>query len=367
MLPRTSLTVALLPVVSGQLDLHAKAAGLLYFGAATDSPGQRERAGLEASYPQYDSILRDTNEFGQTTPTNGQKWLFTEPERGVFNFTEGDIVASIAAETGQILRCHALVWHSQLAPWVETTEWTPEELRSVITEHVTNVVEHYKGQCYAWDVVNEALNEDGTYRESVFYQVLGDEYIKLAFQVAAEVDPDVKLYYNDYNLESPGAKAQGAIRIVETLKAEGIKIDGVGLQAHHVAHRAPTLAQQTAVIELYAATGVEVAYTELDVRLQLPANETSLTQQANAYSNSVTACVTNPACVGITIWDFYDPFSWVPYVFDGEGAALLWFEDFSKHPAYYSALEALGSNGTNGTLHARSLRGKAPRRSVNLF
>ncbi|KAI1841452.1 hypothetical protein JX265_001480 [Neoarthrinium moseri] len=365
-----SFTLALataLPFCSAQLHLEAKKAGLKYFGAATDSPGQRERAGLEASYAQYDAILRDNNEFGQTTPTNGQKWLFTEPEQGVFNFTEGDIVTSIAQENGLIQRCHALVWHSQLAPWVESTNWTADALRDVIVNHVTKVMEHYKGKCYAWDVVNEALNEDGTYRESVFYQTLGEEYLKLAFSTAAKVDPDVKLYYNDYNLESPGNKSEGAVRIVKLLKDSGIKIDGVGLQAHHVASRPPTLDQQIAVIQSYAALGVEVAYTELDVRVELPLNSTSLEWQKQAYKNAVGACVQSPACVGITIWDFYDPFSWVPAVFPGEGNALLWFEDFSKHPAYYGAIEALKNKTGGHTCKPKARRSRDAVRSNRLY
>ncbi|KAI1652455.1 glycoside hydrolase family 10 protein [Daldinia decipiens] len=333
-----SITISFLaatsvPIVAAQLDLYAKKAGLKYFGAATDSPGQRERAGLEAAYPQYDAIIRDTKEFGQTTPTNGQKWLFTEPERGVFNLTEGDIVASIAAENGQLLRCHTLVWHSQLAPWVGEGEWTPEELRSIIIKHITQ------------DMVNKALNEDKTYRKSVFYNVLGEEFIKLAFSTAAEIDPDAKLYYNDYNMESPGAKSEGATRIVKLLQEAGIRIDGVGMQAHLVASKAPTLAQQIADMQSYGALGVEVAITELDVRVEKPANETSMGWQAEVYKNSVGACVQVKSCVGVTIWDFYDPFSWVPAMFPGEGAALLWFDDFTKHPAYYAAIEGMNKTG----------------------
>lgn len=304
--PLTVLT-ALLPLTSAQLHTYAKKAGLKYFGAATDSPGQRERAGLEASYARYDAILRDGDEFGSTTPTNGQKvgpsktaptylnpdqdtntpqWLFTEPEQGVFNFTEGDIVTAIAHEQGLIQRCHALVWHSQLAPWVDnaTAAWTPEALSAVIVEHVTRVMDHYRGRCYAWDVVNEALDEDGTYRDSVFSRVLGgDEFIKLAFRTAAAVEPEVRLYYNDYNIEKPSPKSDGVVRIVRMLQEDGIKIDGVGLQGHFVASRPPTLDQQIATINAYGALGVEVAYTELDVRQATPVNETSLEWQANAY------------------------------------------------------------------------------------
>ncbi|KAK3504424.1 glycoside hydrolase superfamily [Neurospora crassa] len=337
------------------LDWYAKKAGLKYFGAATDSPGQRERAGLEAAYPKYDEIMWKSGEFGQTTPTNGQKWLFTEPTQGTFNFTEGDIVVSLAHQHHKLLRCHALVWHSQLAPWVEAGNWTKDELRSIIVSHITNVMTHYKGQCYAWDVVNEAFNEDGTYRESVFSTVLGgDEFIQLAFETASKLDPQAKLYYNDYNLESPSAKTAAVRKLVRQLQSKGFRIDGVGLQAHLTAESRPTLDEHVAAIEGFAELGVEVALTELDVRLEMPANATNLAQQKEAYKNAVGACVQVDGCIGVTIWDFYDPFSWVPAVFPGEGAALLWFDDFSRHPAYEGVVEAL-TNKTQGQ------NGKGPR------
>lgn len=205
--------------------------------------------------------------------------------QNVFNYTEGEIVAQKAEEAGYYLRCHALVWHSQLGPWVESTNWTAAALKDAITAHITNVAGHWKGRCYAWDVVNEALNEDGTYRQSVFYNVLGEEYIKHAFKVAAQVDPHAKLYYNDYNLESPSNKSLAAIRIVNMLRAEGLKIDGIGLQAHLVAERAPTFNQFYDVMKSYEAAKVEVALTELDVRLSLPTNATNLEQQKQAYKN----------------------------------------------------------------------------------
>jgi endo-1,4-beta-xylanase len=336
------LLAASMPLAEGRLNYWAKKAGLLYFGAATDSPGQRERAGLEEAYPQYDAIFADDDTFGQTTPTNGQKWLFTEPEQGVFNWTEGEIVSSLAEEQDKILRCHALVWHSQLAPWVEEkTDWTPETLTAAIKLHIQKVAGHWKGRCYAWDVVNEALEDDGTWRQSVFYKVLGTDYIKIAFEEAAKVDPEAKLYYNDYNLERPGRKSAATVKLVKMLQDDGIRIDGVGMQAHTIAGRSPSIDDYIAVIDSYAETGVEVALTELDIRIQLPLNETNLEWQKADYRAAVGGCAQSPACVGITLWDFYDPFSWVPYVFEGQGAALLWFDDFTPHPAYYGALAAL--------------------------
>jgi endo-1,4-beta-xylanase len=212
------------------------------------------------------------------------QWLFTEPEKGVFNWTEGEIVSKIAEDQDKILRCHTLVWHSQLAPWVLETEWTAEELTDIITEHVTQVATHWKGRCYAWDVVNEALNEDGTYRESVFYQVLGEEYIKLAFRLASEIDPEAKLYYNDYNIEKPSPKVDGVHRIVRLLQDDGIRIDGVGLQAHFTVGEAPTLDQQIATLDSYGEFGLETAYTELDIRFdKLPPTNASLALQKANY------------------------------------------------------------------------------------
>ena len=348
---------AALPLAAGQLHYWAQQAGLEYFGAATDTAGFREREPYPQSYAKYDAILADPKEFGQTTPTNGQKWMFTEPAPGVFNFTEGEVVSRIANVTGKLLRCHALVWHSQLAPWVETTNWTAPALREAIKTHIFGVAGHWKGRCHHWDVVNEALDEDGTYRKSVFYKVLGEEYIKLAFQWAAEADPTAKLYYNDYGIERPASvKTAGAVRIVKMLKDAGIRIDGVGMQAHLHADNHPTMEDHMATMKAYAALGVdEVAFTELDVRIKTPANETKLAWQKESYQFVAEACVRVKQCVGITIWDFYDPFSWIPHVFPDNGAALLWFEDWTKHPAYDGLIETF-KKLANTTAVARRFR-----------
>lgn len=203
----------------------------------------------------------------------------------MFNYTEGEIVASKAKKHKKDLRCHALVWHSQLAPFVTTTNWTKETLRTAIVSHITNVAGHFKGRCYAWDVVNEALNEDGTYRESLFYKVLGEEYLTLAFKTAAKVDPKAKLYYNDYNLELPGPKIEGAKRIVKLLRDAKIKIDGVGLQAHLIAESPSNIDKHIEVMRDFGKLGLDVALTELDVRLKTPATATNLAQQKLVYKN----------------------------------------------------------------------------------
>jgi len=238
---------------------------------------------------------------------NNAQWQFIEPELHVFNFTEGEIVTNLARKHGQKLRCHNLVWHSQLAPWVETTAWDKANFTAMLREHVYREASHWRGRCYAWDVVNEGLNENGTYRDSIFYRILGEDYFRIAFEEAARADPAARLYYNDYNIETPGPKQQGVLRIIRLLQAAGLRIDGVGLQSHFVVGSTPSIDQQIAAMRSYTALGLEVAQTELDIRLLLPANQSNLAQQKADYKSSVGACMQVEQCVGVTVWDFYDP------------------------------------------------------------
>ncbi|KAI0468319.1 carbohydrate-binding module family 1 protein [Xylaria cf. heliscus] len=343
MLYTTALAALLaVPGAEAQLNKLAKAAGKLYFGSATDNG--------ELTDTSYVNILKNTDEFGQITPGNGQKWQYTEPSQGQFSYTSGDQIAELAETNGQLLRCHTLVWYSQLPSWVSSGTWTTTTLTSVINTHISNVVGHYKGKCYAWDVVNEGLNEDGSYRTNVFYNVLGDSYFALAFKAAAAADPAAKLYYNDYNIEGTGSKQAGAVKIVGLVKAAGAKIDGVGMQAHLIVGSAPSQSSLQAAIASYVAAGVtEVAYTELDIRFtSLPATTAGLAQQATDYATVTKACLAEKACVGITIWDYTDKYSWIPNTFSGQGAALLYDDDLNKKPAWTAVSSVLAAAATGG-------------------
>ncbi|RFU25810.1 hypothetical protein B7463_g10530, partial [Scytalidium lignicola] len=323
-----------LPIASAQLNHFAKSAGKKYFGTATDNS--------ELDNPDYYKLVHNRREFGQLTPANGMKWENVEPEQGVFNYTNGAVVADLATGNHQLLRCHNLVWHSQLAPWVTSTTWTNETLTAALINHVTNEASHWASQCYAWDVVNEALNEDGTLRDDVFLDVIGPSYIKIAFEAAAKADPKAKLYYNDYNIEYPGPKSTGAIEnIIKPLQEAGLRIDGVGLQSHFIVGQTPSMDTQIVNMKSFTDLGLDVAITELDVRLLEPESPENLAQQSEDYKASVGACMQVDRCVGVTVWDFYDPYSWVPGVFDGYGSADLWFANFTKHPAYLGVCTAL--------------------------
>jgi endo-1,4-beta-xylanase len=306
-----------------------------YFGSATDNPTLNNSA--------YTAVLG--SEFGQITVGNTQKWQYTEPSRGQFDYTQADQIVAFAQAHNQLVRGHTLVWHNQLASWVNDVP--AGELLGVMRNHIANVAGHFKGKVIHWDVVNEAFEDDGTRRQSVFQQKLGDGYIAEAFKAARAADPNAKLYYNDYNIDGIGAKSDAVYNLVKSFKQQGIPIDGVGLQAHLVLGQVPSTMRQN--IQRFADLGVDVAITELDIRMRTPRDASKDAQQAADYRTVTNACLAVTRCVGITVWDFSDGYSWIPSVFPGEGAALIYDENFAKKPSYWAVYEALGGTTTTTT------------------
>jgi len=332
------------PLAPPYLNEIAQANGKMYFGTATDQPGTGEDTNI-----LYQEILNDTRIFGQVTPANYMKFFATEPEQGVFNFTGGQVVVDIAQDHGKVLRCHNLIWNSQLSDWVTEGNWTRETLTAAMKVHIQSLITHWGGTCYAWDVINEAFASNGSFSQSIWYDVIGPDYFPLAFQFAQEAveatGQDIKLYYNDYGIENPNNKSAAVINMVNSLKSQGIRIDGVGLEAHYVVGSGtPSLADQKAIMDAYVATGVEVALTELDIRFNPDiVNATAYALQAQNYYDSVQACMQVEKCVGITVWDFDDQYSWIPQTFPGQGSATLYNADFTRKPAYYAVADALAN------------------------
>ena len=219
------------------------------------------------------SVALIRREFNAITPENVLKWERVHPEPDRYDFTPVDQYVAFGEKHGMFIVGHTLVWHSQAPRWVfENAQGQPltrDELLARMKDHITTVVGRYKGRVKGWDVVNEALNEDGTLRQSAWYRIIGPDYIEKAFQFAHEADPDAQLYYNDYNLDYP-AKRDGAVRLIKSLQERGARIDGVGSQAHHKL-TTPTVAQIDSSVRMLGATGVKVHITELDVDMLPPA------------------------------------------------------------------------------------------------
>ncbi|MER6068381.1 endo-1,4-beta-xylanase [Streptomyces sp. NPDC001817] len=301
-----------------------------YFGSATDNPELADSA--------YTKILG--SEFDMITPGNGMKWYATEPKQGVFDWTNGDEIVNLARRNHQKVRAHTLVWHSQLPDWLTSGQWTASELRAVLKKHITTEVRHYRGKVYSWDVINEAFNEDGSYRETLWYKPLGPGYIADALRWAHEADPHARLYLNDYNIEATGPKSDAYYALAKDLRAQGVPLDGIGFQTHlALQYGYPSSLEDN--LRRFSGLGLDTALTEVDVRMQLPATEEKLTEQASWYRQLTEACLAVRRCVGVTIWDYTDKYSWIPAVFPGEGAALPWDEQLNPKPAYQALREAL--------------------------
>lgn len=282
-------------------------------------------------------------QFNWLTPGNAMKWGSVEPTRGTYNWAEADQIVAFAEAHGQQVRGHTLAWHSQNPSWLTNGTWTSAELSQLLNDHIALEVGRYKGRLAAWDVVNEPFNEDGTYRQTLWYNGLGTGYIAQALTAARAADPDAKLYINDYNVEGVNAKSTALYNLVKSLKEQGVPIDGVGLQAHLILGQVPATLQQN--IQRFADLGVDVAITELDIRMTLPSDSTKLAQQAADYKAVMNACVAVTRCTGVTVWGFTDSDSWIPDTFPGQGAATPYDENYAPKPAYYAIAEALGGSG----------------------
>ncbi|EMD67409.1 hypothetical protein GGP41_007311 [Bipolaris sorokiniana] len=295
------------------LDAAMKAKGRKYFGTATD-PG-RFNQGKNAA------IIKAN--FGQITPENSMKWDATESTRGKFTFGTADQTAKFAKDNGKLIRGHTTIWHSQLPGWVSSIR-DKATLTTVMQNHISSVMGHFKGQIYAWDVINEMFEENGSFRASVFYNVLGEDFVRIAFEAAKKADPSAKRYINDYNLDTANyAKTQALAKNVKKWIAAGVPIDGVGSQTHL------TSGQGAATIDamkLLCSVASECAMTEVDIQNA---------QQAD-WTNVTKACLNQKNCVGITVWGVKDSDSWRP-----QGNPLLFDNSFNPKQAYTTVLNAL--------------------------
>lgn len=236
-------------------------AGKFYIGAALDSAQIKGRntAAIRIVKEQFNAIV----------PENCMKSENIQPQEGVFDFTLPDKFVEFGEQNGMFVTGHTLIWHSQTPPWLFVdrlgNEVSREEMIERMKMHIQTVVGRYKGRIKGWDVVNEAILDDGSYRQSKFYQIVGEDFIRLAFEFAHEADPDAELYYNDYSMANP-EKRDGVVAMVKKLQQEGVRIDGIGMQAH-IGLTQPDITEFEKSIEAFSALGVKVMITELDLTL----------------------------------------------------------------------------------------------------
>jgi endo-1,4-beta-xylanase len=235
--------------------------GKFHIGAAisVDQIWERDTANAGIVKRNFDAIVAE----------NCMKSMFLQPREGEFNFQDADKFVEFGEKNKMWITGHCLIWHSQLPRWFCVDEnganVSPEVLKARMKSHISTVVGRYKGRINGWDVVNEAILEDGSYRKSKFYEILGEEFIPLAFQYAQEADPNVELYYNDYNEWFPGRCAT-VVKLIKTLKSRGIRIDAIGMQGH-LGMDDPSIADYEKAIQAYTKEGVKVMVTEFDLSI----------------------------------------------------------------------------------------------------
>lgn len=312
--------------------------------AAKSSRYMGSAAGASFGQATYNGLL--ATEFSMLTPENALKWQSVHPARATYNYTTPDAMLAFATANGMKMRGHTLVWHSQNAAWLTSTTWPVDTLTQIMKDHINAVMGHYKGQIYAWDVVNEAFSDDGTLRATLWSNTLGKGYIESAFRAARAADPAALLFYNDYNLEFTGAKQDAAFAMLSDFKTRGVPIDGVGFQAHFQINAdlsgVPSRASLTSTFSRFAALGLKVHLTELDVRVRVPGATTAeLAAQASAYGDIVAACRAVQLCEAIVVWGVSDAESWIPSTFPGYGNALLFDNTFAKKATYTAVKNAL--------------------------
>jgi len=285
--------------------------------------------------------------FNTMVAEDGCKFSNVQPGRETFNFTDCDAHLAKAEELGMTFRGHCLLWHGFQPGWFFNLKG--DDMKQAIIEHITGVLNHYRGKVKIWDVVNEAISDDSTgengtfeFRNTNIYQEVPD-FVDVAFKTAREVDPDVKLYYNDYNNEGLYSKKTNSVyNLVKDMVDRGVPIDGVGLQYHLHTNAYPTYENVIESMRRFGELGLDVQITEIDVNSVHGVSQEVFDLQAKLYGEALRACLDSPYCKGFLIWGVDDPHSWradgVPLIFDG---------DYTPKPAYYTLLNVFKEYNEN--------------------
>ena len=322
-----------LPTPEPTLRSLAQAHGI-YIGT-TVSVGalQREK--------QYRDIL--ATEFNMVTPEVSMKFDATEPERCHYTFTEGDTLVAFAKAHNMQVRGHNLVWYMALPSWLTTGHFTRDELMSILHDHIFAEVSHYREQVNIWDVVNEAINNDGSLRDSIWSRGIGPDYLDLAFRWAHEANPQARLFYNDYGGEGLGQKSNAIYNLVSGMIKRGVPINGVGLQMHVSVDGYPPPQDVLANMKRLAALGLEVQITEMDVKIQDDPRpmQVRLAAEAQIYRDMLSTCLAIEQCTAFVMWGFTDRHSWIPGATGHPDAPLIFDAAYRPKPAFFALLNVL--------------------------
>ena len=296
--------------------------------------------------PDYEKIVK--TQFNSVTAENIMKPAFLHPNENTYNWTEADQLADFCKANFKRLHGHTLIWHQQLPQWMLNFQGSKTDWDNMMKEHIFQIVNHFKGKVTSWDVVNEAFNDDGTLRNSIWKKNIGDSYIAKAFQYAHEADPDAKLFYNDYSVVINPIKRKAILNFLNNLRAKGIPVDGVGIQMH-IFNGFPENAEISSSMDDIWRNDYLIHISELDISMnplsqqmqEAPQNE--LTRQAEKYLYIFNAYGRIPYKYkfGITIWGIGDSDSWIRYFYNRDDYPLLFDDDYLPKPAFCKLISDL--------------------------
>ncbi len=295
--------------------------------------------------PAYRRLI--AREFSGISPENAMKFELLQPQRNQFQFAEADALVDFAQAHDMKIHAHVLVWYRRIPDWLLHGQWSRDELKAILKHHIETVVGRYRGKIDSWDVVNEAVNMQGTgIRDDFWRRGIGPDYIDLAFQWAHAADPTAKLFYNDFGGEALGRKSDQIYQLVKGLRDRGVPIHGVGLQSHFKLWKLPSLTGIAANVKRLSDLGLEVQFTELDLRVHKAwgTQTDKLTRQAQVYQQITQLCLAAPRCHGITTWGVADHWSWVRFVLQQPDSPLLFDQNYQPKPAYFAVAQALRSH-----------------------
>jgi endo-1,4-beta-xylanase len=298
--------------------------------------------------PKYGEVL--AREFNLVSVENAMKFGPIHPEPDGYDFAGADAIVAFAGKHGLKVHSHVLVWHAQQPAWLTGKQYTREELMTILRDHIRAVAGRYRDKVAYWDVVNEAVEGDGSLRNTFWLRAIGPDYIELAFHWAHEADPKARLFYNDFGAEGLNKKSDAIYEMVKDLRARGVPIHGVGLQMHTSLRQPPDPKQVAANIKRLNDLGLEAQITEMDVQIQnVPGTlEEKLEAQARVYREILEVCLAAKNCKAFGMWGFTDRHSWIPGFTGHPDAPLIFDENYNPKPAYHALASALGAPARTG-------------------
>lgn len=291
--------------------------------------------------PVYSATL--AREFNMVTPEVSMKFSETEPQPGVYTFAKADSIVAFAQAHQMQVRGHNLVWYTDLPAWLTGGTFTRDQLITILRDHIMTEVTRYRGQVNIWDVVNEAVGDDGGLRDSIWLRGIGPQYIDMAFRWAHQANPQARLFYNDYGGEGLGRKSDAIYALVKGMLQRGVPIDGIGLQMHISLDRYPNPQDVLANMQRLTALGLEVQITEMDVKTQDDPRPMAakLTAQAQLYGEMLHTCLLVTRCTAFVMWGFTDAHSWIPAATGHPDYPLIFDAQYRPKPAYFALQQAL--------------------------